>query len=83
MTGRLATLTISPSERPLPTREGASSSELDGAAAALAEPEPGQTKPSVARRVEAQPAESPGWDVYASMQQRGTTLLVYSRPERQ
>jgi type IV secretion system protein VirB1 len=83
LAGRLATLTISPSERPLPARQGPSSSELDGAAAALVDPEPGQTKPSAVRRVGASPAESPSWDVYASTQQRGTTLLVYSRPERQ
>jgi type IV secretion system protein VirB1 len=82
LAGRLPTLTISPSERPLPARQGPSSSELDGAAAALADPEPVQTKPSAMRRLEAPPAESPSWDVYASMQQRGTTLLVYSRPER-
>jgi type IV secretion system protein VirB1 len=78
LAGRLATLTISPSERPLPARQGASGTE-----AASADPEPVQTMPPAARRVEASPAERPGWDVYASMQQRGTTLLVYSRPERQ
>jgi len=83
LAGRLATLTISPSERPLPARQGASSSDLDGTEAAAAYLERLQTKPPEARRIEASPAESPGWDVYASMQQRGTTLLVYSRPERQ
>lgn len=80
MQGRVATLTVSPSERPLPSRQGSSAEPTSLAAS----PPPGARAPSP-ERIRAEPAdlrgqaEAPSWDVYSSIQQRGTTLLVYGR----
>lgn len=80
--GRVATLTISPSERSLPSRQGGAAEPVGSVAAGPREPArpaPVRLKPAPAETEPQDVAEAPSWDVYGNTQKRGTTLLVYGR----
>jgi type IV secretion system protein VirB1 len=79
---RVATLTISPSERPLPSRQGGAAEPTDSIAAGSrdpARPAPARLRPEPADPETQAVADAPSWDVYRTVQQRGTTLLVFGR----
>lgn len=80
--GRLATLTITPSERLLPSRQGDMAEPVKSVPAGprdAARPVPARAKTEPADTEFQDIAEAPSWDVYGNIQQRSTTLLVFGR----
>jgi len=80
--GRVATLTISPSERPLPSRQGGAPEPAGSATPGPREPArpaPARLRPEPAEPEPQDVAEAQSWDVYRTVQQRGATLLVFGR----
>lgn len=80
--GRVATLTITPSERLLPSRQGDMAEPVKSVPAGprdTARSVPAWTKPEPADIEIQDLAETPSWDVYGNLQQRSTTLLVFGR----